>query len=186
MLRKSLIAAVLGAALFTGAVPAPVAAIPAARPGRACALLGSAGAAKFFGGPASIGHETNKKGNGPTVLNRGCSYSSGDATLAYTANVYSSVAMAKGIWNAMSKATVESTSNSVLMADDFVKIAGMPGFARIHRLIPGEGETPPAKELLYQVIVRKGATILIEEYGANDLDSTPRLYAAARTIVARM
>ena len=57
-----------------------------------------------------------------------------------------------------------------LMGADNVKIAGQSGFARIHRLVPGEGEGPPAKEVLDQVVVRKGATIFVEEYGANDLD----------------
>ena len=42
------------------------------------------------------------------------------------------------------------------------------------------------KEFLYQVVVRKGATIFVEEYGANDLDSMPRLYAVAKVVVPRV
>jgi hypothetical protein len=176
----------VAAICMLGLAALPASAVATAKVVGGCALLGSASAAKFFGGPAHIDHETNKKGHGATNLNRGCSYSSGDQVLAYTANTYVSAAIAKSIFTAMSGATKESTENLFLMGADNVKISGQPGFARLHRLIPGAGEAPPAKEFLYQVVVRKGATILIEEYGANDLDSTKRLYGAARVIVPRM
>ena len=169
-----------------GLAPIPASGIQPAKPVGGCALLGAKPAAKFFGGPAQVVHETNKKGNGATILNRGCTYSSADELLGYTANTYASAAMAKSIFTAMSGATKESTDHLFLMGADNVKIAGQPGFARIHRLIPGEGEAPPAKEFLYQVVVRKDATIFVEEYGANDLDSMPRLYAAAKVVVPRM
>jgi hypothetical protein len=150
------------------------------------AMLGAKPAAKFFGGPAQVVHETNKKGSGATILNRGCTYSSADQVLGYTANTYASAAMAKTVFTAISAATKESTENVFLMGADNVTISGQPGFARIHRLIPGEGEAAPAKEFLYEVVVRKGATIFVEEYAANDLDSMPRLYGAAKVVVSRM
>jgi hypothetical protein len=186
MLKKSLMAVVLGAAVLAGAAPAHAAVVPTAKPVGGCALLGSAGAATFLGGPASIIHETNQKGHGPTTLIRGCVYEGGDQTLGYNVSTYSTVGMAKTVFSEMSTATQESTDSVFLQASDNVKIKGMPGFARIHRLIPGAAETPPAKEFLYQLVVRKGATILVEDYAANDLDSMPRMYATARTIVARM
>jgi hypothetical protein len=169
-----------------GVAPIPASGVQPAKPVGGCALLGPKPAAKFFGGPAQVVHETNKKGNGATVLNRGCTYSSADQLLGYTANSYASAAIAKSIFTATSGATKESTDNLFLMGADNVKIAGQPGFARIHRLIPGEGEAPPAKEFLYQVVIRKGATIFVEEYGANDLDSMPRLYEVAKAVVPRM
>jgi hypothetical protein len=184
MPRKLVVAIVTSAAVLLYVAPAE-AVTPAAKPVGACALLGAAGAAKFLGGPAGIVHETNQKGAG-AVLNRGCIYSSGDQEMSYTANTYSSAAMAETIFTSMAKATLTSTDNLFLQAAGNIKVAGMPGFARIHRIIPGAGETPPAKEFLYQLVVRKGATILIEEYGANDLDSTPRLKASAQKIVHRM
>jgi hypothetical protein len=186
MFLKPLVAAVVAACCVVGFAAVPASAFHSAKPVGGCALLGAKPAAKFFGGPAQVEHETNKKGSGATLVNRGCSYSSGDQVLAYTANTYVSAAIAKSIFTAMSGATKESTENLFLMGADNVKISGQPGFARLHRLIPGAGEAPPAKEFLYQVVVRKGATILIEEYGANDLDSTKRLYGAARVIVPRM
>jgi hypothetical protein len=169
-----------------GLAPIPASGVQPVKPVGGCALLGPKPAARFFGGPAQVVHETNKKGNGATVLNRGCTYSSADQLLGYTANSYASAAIAKSIFTAMSGATKESTENLFLMGADNVKIAGQPGFARLHRLIPGEGEAPPAKEFLYEVVVRKGATIFIEEYGANDLDSMPRLYAVAKAVVPRI
>ena len=184
-LKPSAIVILVALGVF-GLAPMAASAATSTKPVGGCALLGPKPAAKFFGGSAQVVHETNKKGIGGTVLNRGCSYSSADQLLAYTANSYASAAIATSIFKAMSGATKESTPNLFLMGADNVKISGQPGFARIHRLIPGEGEAPPAKEFLYQVVVRKGATILVEEYGANDLDSMPRLYNVAKIVVPRM
>jgi len=186
MLLKSSAVVILIALAVVGLAPTPASGVEPAKPVGGCALIGQKPAAKFFGGPAQVVHETNKKGTGATVLNRGCTYTSGDQLLAYTANSYASAAIAKSIFTAMSGATKESTPNLFLMGADNVKIAGQPGFARIHRLIPGDGEAPPAKEFLYQVVVRRDSTILVEEYGANDLDSMPRLYNVAKVVVPRM
>jgi hypothetical protein len=186
MFLNPLAAMAVAAVVIVGFAVAPASGAPVSKLGDACALLGTKPAAAFFGGPARVDHETNKKGVGPTLVNRGCTYSSGDQLLAYTANTYVSDAIAKTIFTSMLVATKESTENLFLMGADNVKISGQPGFARIHRIVPGAGEAAPAKEFLYQVVVRKGAAILIEEYGANDLDSMKRLYGAAKVIVPRM
>jgi hypothetical protein len=186
MFLKPSALAILVALGVLGLAPVAAGGVQQAKPVGGCALLGAKPAATFFGGHAQVVHETNKKGSGATVLNRGCTYSNADQLLGYTANNYASAAMAKSIFTAMSGATKVSTPNLFLMGADNVKIAGHAGFARIHRLIPGAGEAPPAKEFLYQVVVLKGATIFIEEYGANDLDSMPRLYGVARVVVPRM
>jgi hypothetical protein len=186
MYLKPLATVFVAVMVVVGLAAVPASGAPAAKPVGGCALLGPKPAAKFFGGPAQVIHETNKKGTGATILNRGCTYSSADQLLGYTANTYVSATVAKSIFTAMSGATKESTENLFLMGADNVKITGQPGFARIHRLIPGAGEAPPAKEFLYQVVVRKGATIFIEEYGANDLDSMTRLYGVAKVVVPRM
>jgi len=185
MLPKSLLA-LLTASLLFGYGAAPAKAVKIASPGAACSLLGAAQASGFLGGAAHVVHETNKKGSGATVLNRGCSYSSGDELIAYTANTYAGVGLAKAIFATTKKATLASTPNLFLMGADSVMIAGSPGFARLHRLIPGDGEAPPAKEFLYMVVVRKGASILVLEYGANDLDSMPPLYTLSKKITVRM
>jgi hypothetical protein len=186
MSRKPFAIIALAAVASVGLAVLPASGVSAAKPMGGCALLGAKPAAKFFGGPAQVVHETNKKGSGATILNRGCTYSSADQVLGYTANTYASAAMAKTVFTAISAATKESTENVFLMGADNVTISGQPGFARIHRLIPGEGEAAPAKEFLYEVVVRKGATIFVEEYAANDLDSMPRLYGAAKVVVPRM
>jgi hypothetical protein len=186
MFPRAFATSVLVAVAVLGVTPAPASSVPAAKPIGGCALLGPKPAATFFGAPAQVTHETNKKGSGATILNRGCTYSSGDQLLAYTANTYANASIAKYAFTAMSGATKTSTPNLVLMGADNVKISGQPGFARIHQLVPGPDEPAPAKEFLYQVVVRKGATILVEEYGANDLDSMPRLYTVAKTVVPRM
>jgi hypothetical protein len=186
-MRLRCLAAGLVAAIALGiGVPQAEAVVPAGKPIGGCALLGPAQASAFLGGAAQVVSESNEKGHGATVLSRGCSYSSADKIIDYTANTLSSATMAKYVFNAASKSTKVSNDHLNLMGADNVKIAGQPGFARIHRAVPGPGEVAPANEFYYQVVVRKGATIFTANYAANDLDSMKRLYTVAKTVVARM
>jgi hypothetical protein len=184
--KKEVLRAVLIGLTLAGAVAAPASGTVATAPVRGCAILGASGAAKFLGGPAQITHETNSKGPAPFVLNRGCTYSSGDAVLGYTVNTYASAGMAKTIFAEMAARSRESTANLFVMGANNLKVAGQPGYGRIYRLVPDEGEDPPAREFLYVFVFRKGATILHEEYTANDLDSGPGMIAAAKSMLPRI
>lgn len=184
MFTKPLLVAALAGIVTLGVAPAHAAA--GTKPVRGCALLSATRASKILGAKAHKTHGTNKKDNGAVRLWRGCTYSSSAGVIGYTATTYSKRAQAKSVFSTIKAKSRESTSNSVLMGADNVKIKGHPGFARQHRLIPGEGEPEIVKDILYQVVVRKGSVVFATDYAAGDLDSIHILYAVAKVVVPRM
>lgn len=181
----ALIGGLLGT-LVVGAGPVQAAVPAAAQSAGGCSLLTAKQAAKVFGSPAHKTHETNLKGVGGAVRSRGCIYAFADGYFGFDANTYSSTSLAKRIFKSKAQGTLESTPNLFLMIKINVKVKGFPGFVRAHEAIPGPNETPPAKPYIYNVVVRKGATIYANSFASDNLSSGPMLLAAAKIIVARM
>lgn len=180
------LAAGLTVSLAVAVAPAQ-SAIPAAdQQIRGCALLGAAKASKILGSPAHEIHETNQKGPAPLKFNRGCIFAFGDGNFGYNVNTFKGVGPAKAVFNEMKTASLESTPTEILQGSDNVKVKGYPGFARVHQLLPGEDEAPIVKDCIYNVVVRKGATLFVTSYAADNLESTQMLLAAAKVIVPRM
>ncbi|MEI6622088.1 MAG: hypothetical protein WCP28_09305 [Actinomycetes bacterium] len=176
----------LTGALTISAAPAQAAVPAAAGPIHGCALLGAAKASKILGSPAHATHETNTKGPAPLELNRGCIWAFSDNYFGYNVNTFKSAATAKSVYNQMKTATLESTLSDILQGSGNVKVKGYPGFVRVHQVFPALNEPPIVKDCIYNVVVRKGATLFVTSFAADNLESTAMLLAAAKVIVPRM
>lgn len=184
MIPKVLVSAGLATLLGLGFVPSPASAgAPTGKPIGGCSLLGAANATKILGGPAAAVHETNHRTSFGLV--RGCTYSGAGIDVPYTVTTYPSAAIAKRILSTVSVKAREPLDGMLLMGFGHPKIKGYPSVVDYFQLVPGEGEAPPQFDFLSQVIVRKGATILVTEAAA-DADATPMLRKVASIVVPRM
>jgi hypothetical protein len=187
LFTRPAVAAALAGLVLIGAAPAAAALRPdkAAKPTEACDLLGAKAAAKFFGSAAQVTEETNRKHYLHQALNRTCDWTSGNQVLAYSASIYHRAADAKAVYQGIRTASKTPRAGSLLMGAGDFRIKGQPAYVFYVQLIPGLDDPPPTYDFQSNVIVRKGATLLIEEYLSDD-DATPGLRKAAKTIVPAM
>ncbi|MEI6623825.1 MAG: hypothetical protein WCP28_18180 [Actinomycetes bacterium] len=186
LLSTALVGGLVGT-LVVGAGPAQAAAPAAgAQSAGGCSLLTAKQASKVLGSPAHKTHETNLKNVGGAKRSRGCIYAFADGYFGFDANTYPSASLAKKIFKSSAQGTLESTPNLFLMIAANVKVKGFPGFVRAHEGIPGPNDPPITKPYIYNVVVRKGATVYANSFASDNLSSGPMLLAAARIVVARM
>jgi hypothetical protein len=186
MIIKSLAAVGLGGLVVLGFMTPQAGAVGAAgKPMGGCALLGTANAARILGGPAAI--VTEKTVKTPLGLVRSCRYSGAGIDIAYDVTTFSSAAFAKGYLSEIYAQVTDPTTDAgaLLMGVGQPKIHGYPSVVDYFQLIAQEGEAPPPFDILSQVAVRKGATVLQAQTFTDD-DSTPMLRAVANIVVPRM